>query len=622
MASRDAAHVGGHVGRLTAINTIAAVAGSLVAGFVLIPWLGASGSVLPIAALYAALAVLAFRRGFEGIPRLVGAITCVALVAAWIALPFWRWNFQPILEGQTLLNYKEGESASIAVLEMENGHRVLKMNHEYTLGSSTAGDREIRQAHLPLLLHPDPKRVAFIGVATGMTASGIEEFPVEKVVAMEIVPGVVDALPDFARWNRDFAEDERVEIVVADGRNHLLGTRESFDVIVSDLFVPWHAGTGDLYTVEHFELCRDRLAEGGIFAQWLAGYQLTVEELRSITASFMEAFPHATLWRNDFHPERPLIALIGYRDGFAIDAESLAAGSERIANARMPFTKMLQSPAGAAMLYVCGDAVLRDWAEGAPLNTDAHPFIEFETPHSFYRHKQRMVGELLDLLGGFRPREWVFPEWVDAEHTPEEIFRAADLMHDAQVAASRNNFEKEFRYISELHATAGDVPGVAENIFAVALRYRARNMIDRSETLLAKLVEGPDPPGAALLILAQGRQVDGAHEEAIALYERAAALAPEMPELLRPLVELLTSEGLFEKAEPHLRTLIAKRPGDARLRLDLARALHEQEKKDEAVAAIEEFRARSTSATSARSCGGISARWSSGRTSTAARPCR
>ena len=50
-----------------------------------------------------------------------------------------------------------------------------------------------------------------------------------------------------------------------------------------------------------------RLAPGGIYCQWLPLYQLTREEFDVIARTFLAVFPHVTLWRDDFYPDRPVV---------------------------------------------------------------------------------------------------------------------------------------------------------------------------------------------------------------------------------------------------------------------------------------------------------------------------
>jgi spermidine synthase len=593
IATESPSMVGGQVGVLSAVNTLAGVGGALAAGFLLLPSVGLTGSILIVAAIYAALAMTGFWLGHRGPVRWVGLAACPLAIVGWYFLGAANRNLHPLPRGTKLISYHDGEGATVAVAERGDGQRMLWMNHRYLLGSSTALASELGQGRLPLALHASPERVALVGVATGITASAVLDFPpVKRVVAMEIIPGVADAAAYFNSWNRSVFADPRVEMVVADGRNHLLGTRETFDVIISDLFVPWHAGTGDLYTVEHFRICRERLAPGGIFAQWLPGWQLSAEELRVVTASLLEVFPAVTLWRNDFSTGQPVLALIAYRDNARIDAGAVSRVCQRLGNIEGPRAAFLGNVLGLHMLYVCGDAQLRDWADGAPLNTDDRPTIEYSAPRSRYRQGRPRGPLMFEFLGQFRPRRWSYDERILDEPSLSRALEAADRMHDAQVAMLKNNFVEEFAHLEHLIELAGDVPAVAEHIVSVSARYRSRRMTDRSDKLLSALAERPDPPISALLALADARRLDGQHQQAIALLERAAHSAPDRLPIHRELVDLLTGAKQFTEAQAHLERLVASAPDDPFLRLELAHNFDQQGKSSEASHEVDEFRRR------------------------------
>jgi spermidine synthase len=593
VASQDATGVGRSVGVLTGVNTVAAVCGSLIAGFVLLPWLGLGGSTLLVSALYAALAVVGFWRGGPGITRWLGIGASILVPILWYAGGLSHPIYQPLEPGERLVRYRDTADASIAVIERSDGHRVLKLNHQYTLGSSAAGDREIRQGRLPLMLHPKPRRVAFIGAATGITTCAALDFPVDRVAAIELVPGVADALPLFARWNGAFYDDPRVQLIVDDGRNYLLGTRETFDLIISDLFVPWHAGTGDLYTVEHFRRAKERLAPGGIFAQWLPAYQLTVEETRIIAASFAEAFPHVTMWRDEFRPRYPLVCLVGYRDELEMDADHIAESRRRLDESKLWHETWLSAPGGLELLFICGDGELRAWTRGAPLNTDEYPIIEYATPISFLQHRQEEnVRPIQELLASFRPRRWCYAEQPTTGLSIDDVFRAADLMQDAMLAGMRNDFESETRALLTLGQYADKLPIVAMYLANAAGRYQARHMDERAEQLLAAVVRHPSAPAEALLAMAAVRSRAGDDQHAIELLERAVEVAPDSTAIRKQLVEVLAEQAQFDRAEPHLLKLLVATPNDPFLRLDLARSLDRQGKVEEARAQVDEFRTR------------------------------
>jgi spermidine synthase len=382
IATRAAAESGRRVGGLTAWNTLAGVAGSLTAGFVLLPAVGAGRGVALVAALYAALAALAAFHGFGRRGALVACALAAAGLAALATRAPWAVSTVHVAEDARLVRAIEGESALVAVIEASNGTRGLWLNNNYLLGSDgpTAMAIQRAQGALPMLLHGDPRRVAFIGVATGGSVSAIQSFPVERVLALEVVPGVVEAAADLEDAHRGVLRDPRVEVRIADGRNHLFATRERFDAIVGDLFVPYQPGSGYLYTAEHFRSVKARLAPGGVFAQWLPGYQMSEAELRIVTATFLDVFPDASLWIYRAQRRRPALALVGTAEGSG--PPGLTARRAVEGSAAFPFLSLL-----------CGAGSLRAWAGDAPRNSDEHPRLELRAALDRFR----LAGRIRDL---------------------------------------------------------------------------------------------------------------------------------------------------------------------------------------------------------------------------------
>jgi spermidine synthase len=381
---RDRPGSGSRLGRPTAVNTVGGILGPLVAGFVALPALGTGGSLAAVAALYLVMGEAGVPRaerpprgGMERFiiyPLLVG----VALFASPLQLPV--ASTEP---GERLLWSKEGPRGAVAVVD-RGGDRRIKLDNHYALGGSRVAVEERRQGHLPLLLHAEPRRVAFIGMGTGITAGAALQHPAaERIVVLELVPEAVEAAGEFFEpWNGGLLADPRVTVIAEDGRNHLAGTDERFDVIVGDLFVPWRAGVGALYTQQHFESVKARLEPGGIFAQWLPLWQLSRREFDIIAATFLSVFDHVTVWRGLFNPDNTALALIAHGDGRPVDLPALAA---RLAALRAvdPFDDSFLSELTAFMVLYAGDlsgqagrlAQLR-------LNTDQRPRIEWLAPRT------------------------------------------------------------------------------------------------------------------------------------------------------------------------------------------------------------------------------------------------
>ena len=164
-----------------------------------------------------------------------------------------------------------------------------------------------RTAHLPLLLHPEPRRIAVVGSATGSVAGGVTLHPVEQIDLVEIVPEVNELAAEyFAFANRGVHADPRSRVVTEDGRNHLRAARDRYDVVIEDLFVPYRPSAAAMYSRDYYEDVRERLSEEGIFCQWLPVYQLSEETMSIIVATFVEVFPEATLWRPHVKASTPI----------------------------------------------------------------------------------------------------------------------------------------------------------------------------------------------------------------------------------------------------------------------------------------------------------------------------
>jgi spermidine synthase len=374
------AHGAARLGRLLAANTLGAIAGALVAPYGLLPTVGLWGGFATLACLFAAAALW-----LPG-PRSVRLATVAPLAAGLVVLGALASPVtQPAVRleaGEELAELTTTPHGLVAVIRRPDG-LVIETDNHYTLGGTSERVHQERQAHLPLVLHGTPKRVAYVGSATGISAGATRAHPVETLHVVELVPEVARAARrHFGPWNRDVYSDPRTEVVLDDGRNYLRATRDRFDVVVADLFVPWRSGTGALYTREHFAAVRDRLAPGGLFCQWLPLYQLAEPELLTILVTFLDVFPQTALFRGDFYGRFPIVALVGWRDGApapeAIDAAATALGAAGVTD------RWVTEPLGIWSLYVAPGVGLEKQLARVPRNLDDDPVVEFGAP----RHRR------------------------------------------------------------------------------------------------------------------------------------------------------------------------------------------------------------------------------------------
>ena len=320
LAGTGSAKSAGQVlGRLFAANTAGAIAGALVGAFGFPRWLGLWGTLAGtgVAMILAGAVCFTFsRRGSSA--ALAACGLAVGLVLVWnpARLPGVKIREE---KGQTVVALHESSYGIVAVVDA-GGHQRIKLDNFYVLGGTASTGDERMQAHLPLLLHPAPRNVAFLGLGTGITAGAALLHPVERVTALEIVPDVVAVARDhFRTANLGVVDDRRVECIVEDGRNFLRGAGRKFDVIVGDLFVPWRRGEAGMFSLDQFAAARRALAPGGLFCQWLPMFQMSEAEFNIVAATFLDVFPQTTLWRGDLAPDLPAVALVGHTGSAPID---------------------------------------------------------------------------------------------------------------------------------------------------------------------------------------------------------------------------------------------------------------------------------------------------------------
>ncbi|MCE9518525.1 MAG: fused MFS/spermidine synthase, partial [Verrucomicrobia bacterium] len=376
-------NVGGMLGRLAAVNTAGAILGSLLAGFILLPCLGLWKSIHGLAVLYVVLAVaLAFMIKSLGriwrVTALGAALLCSGLLLG-TSLP-------PMLlsPGETMVEYWHGTNGTVAVVDRGN-NRQLKVDGHYGLGGTAAAEIERGQTRIPLMLNPQARSIFFLGLGTGITAgeASSSRYGLERIVACELIPEVVTASrKHFSDFTGSLFTDPRCTVMVEDGRNYLQATRETFDVINSDLFIVYRKGAGSLYSLEHFQNVKAHLAPNGIFVLWIPLYQLTKDEFGMIARTMLEVFPQVTAWRNQFITWGDAVALVGQTSESSFFAEG---------HHGYPLDKRRESweQQGQALheynllLNYCGNlSRAKKLFSGYPLNTDDRPLIEYSGPIS------------------------------------------------------------------------------------------------------------------------------------------------------------------------------------------------------------------------------------------------
>lgn len=379
------------LGTAIALNTLGGALAPASFGVVVLPALGSKLTLLLIAAAYLPFA-----------PRVVGyrrAPAAAALViAAVLALAPLNLRYATAPEGGAVLAYQEGVMASIAVVRDSAGTRFLKVNDQYTMGGTASGFSDRRQAHIPLLLHPDPKEALFLGLGTGATFVAAAVHPELRATGVELLPGVLSVLGQFGPSIADIERDGRLRIVNADARRFVQATDRHYDVIVADVFHPSRDGAASLYTAEHFAAIREHLTDEGLFCQWLPLFQLDLRTLRTIIRTFIGVYPHSEAYLAHFSLGQPIVGLIGRK---RVQRYSRGYMRHRVRDRRLAEDLINLRLTGDFELfgsYLGGADALRKFAGPGRVNTDDLPVVSYQAPGFLYRAPEPAHVRLLALV--------------------------------------------------------------------------------------------------------------------------------------------------------------------------------------------------------------------------------
>ncbi len=316
--------VGRDVGLAYAANMAGGIAGALAGGFLLVPLITAPGVWrLAVVLLLAAgiVALWAHRRaGALGVARLVplGAALLLLLGATMAAAgPTAFWRHSPIgvgrargeLRSSSVNAHRQWVNARRDSVAMaRDGRESAVAIHLYNdtsfslngkIDGSAVGDAgtQIMGGLLGALLHPEPRSAMVVGLGTGSTAGWLAAVDtIKRVDVVEIEPALVQAAAWFRDVNRDVTNNPKVNIVINDARDFLLGSGEQYDVIFSEPSNPYSAGIASLFTHEFYQAVSERLRPGGVFIQWLQGYEIDTRSVMTVYATLCQTFGAVESW--------------------------------------------------------------------------------------------------------------------------------------------------------------------------------------------------------------------------------------------------------------------------------------------------------------------------------------
>lgn len=306
LVARRLDSLGRRTGTLLFSNICGNVLGGALTGFILLDKLGTAGTLQVLAGVLLLPGLVAALRLPSPKLRAAGALGAAGLMGACIALFPSNERFWAFFHGVPVERFTVAEDrACVTGLVDEQQESFLYINGSWQNGHPY-DFFHILIGLLPSLLHERPERGLAVGLGIGSTAYSMAQDPrLGHVDCVEICGGEKRLIEVLAKRgsspSRRLLADPRVNLVTGDGRRWLLSGKEPYDFIVVDAVRPNTAYAGNLYSVEFYELVASRLAENGLFVQWIP----TERALNSVR----KVFPHIVTGSvPDYFASRFLIA--------------------------------------------------------------------------------------------------------------------------------------------------------------------------------------------------------------------------------------------------------------------------------------------------------------------------
>ncbi|MDP3888422.1 MAG: fused MFS/spermidine synthase [bacterium] len=477
------------LGKLYSFNTIGGILGAFVAGFLLISLVGLQKGILLAAFLYLLAGVLlVFVFPFAQKIKISSVAACLVLFGFLFWLPDWDKKVlssgvfvysskylgdkdaKQAMTKDKLLYYKDGLSATVTVNENSQG-RYLRINGKTDASNGDDLETVLLLGHLPMLLHPNPQKVLVVGLGSGITLGAVEQHTIEKVDLVEIEPVIIEAARYFDEAANYALDNRRLRVIIGDGRNFLLSTKNKYDVVSSEPSNLWVKGNANLFTKEYYELARERLEDDGIFLQWVQNYDLDKKDLKTMMATFHSVFPEMTVWSSSLPND---LMLIGTKKALRLDYDGFERNFKEEKVKRDLERVDITEAAQILGLFLLDKEGVQRLTKNGKQHTDNHPVLEYSTPFSL---DKLTTGQVFEDILLYRKEPFSLIENItDSER--EKIttsLKSTENTLKGVVAQDKGDFQEAVTYFSKV---LEENPNQGQIKKLLALTY-----LDRSQSL-------------------------------------------------------------------------------------------------------------------------------------------
>jgi len=278
------------VGRVYFFNIVGNVLGGILTGFILLPIMGTAPTLLVFSAVGVLFGLFVTRMAGRPLKirwRVGTAVTLLVLIVALFPKGDRLYETMHDSPGEGFTTFIEEGRDGVVVTQQKQD---TIYNYINGLGhGGRPGYGFYYEAIEGLSFARQVENVLIIGFGTGsITEMMLKMNSVRKVTIVELNLALLRNLEKMPLF-RELLHDDRVEVIIDDGRRWLLRTDERFDLIQIDALRATTAYSNNLYSRQFFQLAARHLNEGGVFMVWM-------DEFRVIPKTILTAFDHVRVY--------------------------------------------------------------------------------------------------------------------------------------------------------------------------------------------------------------------------------------------------------------------------------------------------------------------------------------
>ena len=397
--------LGHSIGKVYAFNTAGTIIGSFLAGFVLIPWIGVQNTILVAVVLNllvgTALLVFSIDLSLNIKIYLLPAILVLCLLYGssmepWDKSVISSGSYMPYRIGDLkeaekktnkILYFKEGTHTTVTTELSVSGNIFLRVNGKTDASLAMDMRTQLLSGYLPMFLHENPESVLVIGQGSGITLGAVEQFPIKSADLVEISSAVIEGSRYFDSFNHNALNDDRLKIILADGRNHIALANQKYDVIISEPSNPWISGVGALFTNSFFKLMKKRLNPGGVACIWVHT-NMSPMNFKSVARTFSENFEKVTMWESIVGDD---YLLIGSDSEYSLSYSEVDKVLSNEIRGKDLFRIGISTVRDLMSLLIMNREGILSFSKEAPIHTDDNSLLEFNAPQYIYKDERDVL---------------------------------------------------------------------------------------------------------------------------------------------------------------------------------------------------------------------------------------